>query len=386
MPETTYSYEEHAMMVSDIERKFRGLSNMVGNTPLLAISFRYRGERRTLYAKAENLNMTGSIKDRMALYILRQAYARGVLRPGAPIAEATSGNTGIAFAAVGRALGHPVTIFMPEWMSQERKDLIRSLGATVRLVSHAEGGFLGSIKLSEGFAANTPGAFLPKQFANEDNVAAHAESTGPEIWWQLRFHGVSPDAFVAGVGTGGTVMGVGNFLRQMKPAVKVYPLEPANSPTLSTGHKVGKHRIQGISDEFIPPIVKLGTLDDVICVDDGDAILMAQKLANQLGLGVGISSGANFLGALLAQEKLGRDAVVVTVLSDDNKKYLSTDLLREEPVKADFLTPQIELEACDAFKRVCHTCCDPVACGEGRNALDPELALAMPSCPWKPRF
>jgi cysteine synthase A len=180
-------------------------------------------------------------------------------------------------------------------------------------------------------------------------------------------------------------MGVGNFLRQMKPAVKIYPLEPANSPTLSTGHKVGKHRIQGISDEFIPPIVKLDSLDEVICVDDGDAILMAQKLANQLGLGVGISSGANFLGALLAQEKLGRDAVVVTVLCDDNKKYLSTDLLREEPIKADFLTPQIELEACDAFKRVCHTCCDPVACGEGRSALDPELALAMPSCPWKPR-
>jgi cysteine synthase A len=373
------------MIVSDIERKFRGLSNMVGNTPLLAISFRYRGERRTLYAKAENLNMTGSIKDRMALYILRQAYARGVLRPGAPIAEATSGNTGIAIAAVGRALGHPVTIFMPEWMSQERKDLIRSLGAHIRLVSHAEGGFLGSIKLSEEFAASTPGAFLPKQFANEDNVAAHCESTGPEIWWQLRFHGLSPDAFVAGVGTGGTVMGVGNFLRQMKPAVKIYPLEPANSPTLSTGHKVGKHRIQGISDEFIPPIVKLDSLDEVICVDDGDAILMAQKLANQLGLGVGISSGANFLGALLAQEKLGRDAVVVTVLCDDNKKYLSTDLLREEPIKADFLTPQIELEACDAFKRVCHTCCDPVACGEGRSALDPELALAMPSCPWKPR-
>ena len=369
----------------DISARVRGLSHLVGNTPLLAISCRYKGQRRTIYAKAENLNMTGSIKDRMALYILRQAYARGVLRPGAPIAEATSGNTGIAFAAVGRALGHPVTIFMPEWMSQERKDLIRSLGAQVRLVSHAEGGFLGSIKLSEEFAAATPGAFLPRQFANEDNVAAHMESTGPEIWWQLRFHGLSPDAFVAGVGTGGTVMGVGRFLRQMKPAVKVYPLEPANSPTLSTGHKVGKHRIQGISDEFIPPIVKLDTLDEVVCVDDGDAILMAQKLANQLGLGVGISSGANFLGALLVQEKLSPDAVVVTVLCDDNKKYLSTDLLREEPVKAGFLAPHVELETCDAFKRVCYTCCDPVACSEGAHTLDPELALAMPACPWKPR-
>ncbi len=364
--------------------RIRGLNHLVGNTPLLAIAFRYKGERRTVYAKAENLNMTGSIKDRMALYILRQAYARGVLQPGAPIAEATSGNTGIAFAAVGRALGHPVTIFMPEWMSQERKDLIRSLGARIRLVSHAEGGFLGSIKLSEEFAAATPGAFLPKQFANEDNVAAHMESTGPEIWWQLRFHGLSPDAFVAGVGTGGTVMGVGRFLRQMKPAVKVYPLEPANSPTLSTGHKVGKHRIQGISDEFIPPIVRLDALDEVVCVDDGDAILMAQKLANQLGLGVGISSGANFLGAVRVQEKLGPEAVVVTVLCDDNKKYLSTDLLREEPVRAEFVTPHIELETCDAFKRVCYTCCDPAACSDGRATLDPDLAMAMPACPWKP--
>jgi cysteine synthase A len=373
------------MSTTDIERKFRGLSNMVGNTPLLAIEFQYRGRRRVLYAKAENLNMTGSIKDRMALYILRQAYARGILAPGAAIAEATSGNTGIAFAAVGRALGHPVTIFMPEWMSQERKDLIRSLGAQVRLVSHTEGGFLGSIKLSEEFAAATPGAFLPKQFANEDNVAAHTETTGPEIWWQLRFHGLTPDAFVAGVGTGGTVMGVGQFLRQMKPAVKIYPMEPSNSPTMSTGYKVGKHRIQGISDEFIPSIVKLDSLDEVISVDDGDAILMAQKLANQLGLGVGISSGGNFLAALLVQEKLAPDAVVVTVFPDDNKKYLSTDLLREEPVKPDFLAPHIELETCDAFKRVCYTCCDPVACSESAGTLDSKLAMAMPSCPWKPR-
>ena len=340
------------MIPADIERRFRGLSHLVGNTPLLVIACRFRGEPRTLYAKAENLNLTGSIKDRMAVYILRQAYLRGILQPGAAIAEATSGNTGIAFAAVGRALGHPVTIFMPEWMSQERKDLIRSLGARVRLVSHEEGGFLGSIKLSEEFAARTPGVFLPRQFSNEDNVAAHMESTGPEIWWQLRHSGLRPDAFVAGVGTGGTVMGVGQFLRHVNPHVKVYPLEPANSPTLSTGHKVGKHRVQGISDEFIPPICKLDSLDEVVDVDDGDAILMAQKLANQLGLGVGISSGANFLGALLVQEKLGADAIVVTVFPDDNKKYLSTDLLHEEPVKADFLAPHVELELCDAFRRV----------------------------------
>ncbi len=385
-PRESYHQEgENVMKDPEVRSRFRGLSHLVGNTPLLAIACSFRGQKRVIYAKAEHLNLTGSIKDRMALYILRQAYARGILQPGAPIAEATSGNTGIAFAAVGRALGHPVTIFMPEWMSQERKDLIRSLGATVRLVSPADGGFLGSIRLSEAFAAATPGAFLPQQFANADNVAAHAESTGPEIWWQLRFHGLTPDAFVAGVGTGGTVMGVGTFLRQLRPQVRVYPMEPANSPTMSTGYKVGKHRIQGISDEFIPPIVKLDALDEVISVDDGDAIRMAQQLAHQLGLGVGISSGGNFLAALVVQEKLGPEAVVVTVFPDDNKKYLSTDLLREEPVKPDFLSPDVELHACDAFKRVCYTCCDPVACSESRSTLAPELVTAMPACPWRAR-
>lgn len=372
-----------AKLKRELQSRFSGLSHLVGNTPLLVISCRFRDRDCTIYAKAEHLNLTGSIKDRMALHIMRQGYARGILQPGAAVAEATSGNTGIAFAAVGRALGHPVIIFMPNWMSQERKDLIRSLGAQVRLVSHEEGGFLGSIRLSEEFAAQTPRAFLPKQFANEDNVAAHAETTGPEIWWQLRFHGLSPDAFVAGVGTGGTVMGVGQFLRQMHPQVKIYPMEPSNSPTMSTGHKVGKHRIQGLSDEFIPPIVKLDALDEVISVDDGDAILMAQKLANQLGLGVGISSGGNFLAALLVQEKLGPDAVVVTVFPDDNKKYLSTDLLREEPAKPDYLAPHVTLVACDAFKRVCYTCCDPVACSKGRNLHERELVTAMPSCPWR---
>ncbi len=308
--------------------------------------------------------MTGSIKDRMALHILRKGYQRGVLKPGAPIAEATSGNTGISFAALGRALGHPVTIFMPDWMSQERKDLIRSLGARIRLVSREEGGFLGSIRLSEDFAAQNAGCFLPEQFANEDNPEAHATTTGPEIWWQLRYRGLKPDAFVAGVGTGGTIMGVGSFLKAMHPSVKVHPLEPANSPTLSTGCKVGKHRIQGISDEFIPAILKLKELDPVIAVDDGDAILMAQKLAAQLGLGVGISSGANLLGALMAQDLLAPDAIVVTVFADDNKKYLSTDLMREEGAKDGFLAPQVELRGFESFKRSCAVCCDYEECAQ----------------------
>jgi len=350
------------MTALDIPRRIHDLGHLVGNTPLLEVHFTYKGQSRRIFAKAENLNMTGSIKDRMALHVLRRAYARGVLAPGAPIAEATSGNTGISFAALGRAMGHPVTIFMPDWMSQERKDLIRSFGATIRLVSKEEGGFLGSIKRSEELAATVPGCFLPCQFSNEDNVAAHMATTGPEIWWQLHFQGLVPDAFIAGVGTGGTIMGVGKYLREMHPAVKLHPLEPANSPTLSTGHKVGKHRIQGISDEFIPSIVKLDELDDVVAVDDGDAILMAQMLAARLGLGVGISSGANFLGALKVQEQLGPDAVVVTIFSDDNKKYLSTDLMREEPVKPDFLSPHITLDGFHACKRVCMTCCDEESC------------------------
>ncbi|BDU73448.1 PLP-dependent cysteine synthase family protein [Mesoterricola silvestris] len=349
------------MIPLDIPRRIHDLGHLVGNTPLLAVHFTYKGRERRIFAKAENLNMTGSIKDRMALHVLRRAYEVGALRPGMPMAEATSGNTGIAFSALGRALGHPVTIFMPDWMSQERKDLIRSLGATIRLVSREEGGFLGSIRLSEELAA-TSGCFLPCQFSNEDNVAAHMESTGPEIWWQLHFQGLVPDAFVAGVGTGGTIMGVGKFLRSQHPAVKLHPLEPSNSPTLSTGHKVGKHRIQGISDEFIPSIVKLDELDPVVGVDDGDSILMAQMLASKLGLGVGISSGANFLGALKVQEELGPDAVVVTIFSDDNKKYLSTDLMREEPVKAGFLSTGVELLGFEACRRVCRTCCDGDAC------------------------
>lgn len=339
----------------DFQQTFLAIGRLLGHTPLLALDFRYRGEPRRIYAKAESFNFTGSIKDRMAFHILRKAHQSGALAPGAPIAEATSGNTGISFAALGRVLGHPVTIFMPDWMSQERKQLIRSFGAEIRLVSAAEGGFLGSIRLSEEWAAETPGAFLPCQFANDANVEAHATTTGPEIWTQLSSEGLRPDAFVAGVGTGGTVMGVGRFLRSKDPRIRIHPMEPANSPTLRTGHKVGKHRIQGISDEFIPSIVKLDQLDEVVSVDDGDSILMAQKLAER-GLGVGISSGANFLAALMVQNQLGGDAVVVTVFSDSNKKYLSTDLMKEEPVKPGFLSPDVELIGIGRAIGVCPAC------------------------------
>jgi cysteine synthase A len=336
--------------------RFKGLARMVGNTPLLAIELTYRGQPRVLYAKSEQLNMTGSIKDRMALHILERAYAEGKISPGDAIAEATSGNTGISFAALGRALGHPVTIFMPDWMSRERVDLIHSLGARIVLVGREQGGFLGCIRLAEEMAAEHPRVFLPHQFSNQANLEAHESTTGPEIWWQLKANSLRVDAFVAGVGTGGTIMGVGRFLRSQAPSVRIHPLEPAESPTLSTGHRVGRHRIQGISDEFIPPIVELDKLDAVVTVHDGDAILMAQKLAAQLGLGVGISSGANLLGALKVQNQLGHDSVVVTVFPDDNKKYLSTDLLREEPSQEGYLAPETELTGFRAFSRVCATC------------------------------
>ena len=338
--------------------RFKQLKHMTGNTPLLAIRFLFRGKERVIYAKAEHLNMTGSIKDRMAFHILKKAYQEGRIQPGDTIAEATSGNTGISFAAIGRALGHQVVIFMPDWMSQERVALIKSLGAKIVPVRRDQGGFLGSIRMTEELAEQKPHIFLPAQFANEANIEAHEKTTGPEIWWQPYFHSIRPDAFVAGVGTGGTIMGVGKFLRQRNPTIKVHPLQPTESPTLSTGHKVGYHRIQGISDEFIPSILQLQRLDSVMSVHDGDAILMAQKLAAGLGLAVGISSGANFIGALIAQNELGYHAVVTTVFPDDNKKYLSTDLLREEPVKGSYLAPEVELLSYEALKRVCYTCFD----------------------------
>jgi len=324
---------------------------MVGNTPLLALQFRWKNREHTIYAKAEFLNLTGSIKDRMALHVLHAAYDSGDIRVGQTIAEATSGNTGIAFASIGRALGHPVVIYMPDWMSAERAALIRSFGARIEPVSKEQGGFLGSIQLCEALASERDDVFLPCQFSNRANVEAHRLSTGPEIAVQLERSGLQVSAFVAGVGTGGTAMGVGAYLKSKYPKVRVHPLEPAESPTLSTGIKRGRHRIQGISDEFVPAICNLKSLDAVIAIPDGDAILMAQKLASILGLGVGVSSGANFLGAVRALASYGDQAIIATVFCDDNKKYLSTDLIKEEPVKPGYLTPEIELLSYEALAR-----------------------------------
>ena len=364
----------------DTVARLEGISCLVGNTPLLAIRFSFRGCERTIYAKAEHLNLTGSIKDRMALHMLRRAYAGGGLRPGAPIVEATSGNTGISFAAIGRALGHTVTIFMPDYMSLERRALIGSFGAEIALVSAEQGGFRGSIRMAEDMAARLGDAFLPHQFSNEDNSEAHALATGPEIWWQLQSAFVRPDAFVAGVGTGGTIMGVGRYLRAKHPACRLHPVEPASSAVLSGGPG-GKHRIQGICDEFVPGIIDLRFLDEPVLVADGDAIRMAQKLAAELGLGVGISSGANLAGAVLVQERLGPEAVVATVFPDDNKKYLSTDLLHTEPVEDGYVSSGVSLLSYRSIRRSCHTCCDPSACTAapppGFDADDEPL----PACP-----
>ncbi|MDE1176763.1 MAG: cysteine synthase family protein [Edaphobacter sp.] len=323
--------------------QLEALSRLVGHTPLLEIALTIDGEPRRVFTKCEWKNLTGSIKDRMALHILREAYASGALRPGDCIVEATSGNTGISFSAMGRALGHKVVIFMPDWMSQERIRLMRSYGADVRLVSKAEGGFLGSIAMAEATAASSPNIFLPRQFSNLANVEAHRCGTALELCQQLATLDLRPDAFVAGVGTGGTVMGVGSYLREHVPHATVHPIEPAESPTLSTGTKVGHHRIQGISDEFIPQIVQLDRLDRTLAVSDGDAIRMAQRLCNELGLGVGISSGANLIGAVEVALAMGPDAVVATVFADDNKKYLSTDLTAEEPIREAHLTQRIQL-------------------------------------------
>ena len=337
--------------ITEIKDKIHGLWQMVGNTPMIRVSYRYReGKVQTILVKCEHYSLTGSIKDRMALYILQKAYEQDTIHSGDTIVEATSGNTGIAFASIGRNLGHPVRIIMPDWLSTERMAIIKSLGAEIQLVSKEQGGFLGSIKIAE-MMQHDKHVFLPRQFENNYNAEAHEKTTGREIGHTLLLEQIEPYAFIAGVGTGGTIMGVGKYLRTLYPDIKLHPLEPAESPTLSTGHKNGYHRIQGISDEFIPDILDLKSLDKIIQVNDGDAILMAQKLGAQLGLAVGISSGANLLGAIKVQQGNDTDKAVITVFPDSNKKYLSTDLVKEEPLKEGYLSPEIKLVGFHAFNK-----------------------------------
>lgn len=333
----------HVPDASETRRRFAEQHGLVGDTPLVGLDVRVDGRDLRIWAKDESRNLTGSIKDRMALFILEEAWRAGTWRPGDEIVEATSGNTGIAFAALGRRFGSPVRIFMPDWMSRERTLLLSSLGATIVPVSRAEGGFLGSIALADEWARAHPRSFRPQQFSNRANVEAHRRSTGPEIALALARRGLVPTAFVAGVGTGGTVMGVGQALRERFGRVAVHPLEPANSPTLRTGRREGVHRIQGISDEFIPEILDLAAVDRVVDVWDGDAILMAQGLSRELGLTFGISSGANLLGAIEIALEQGEGAVVATVLCDCNRKYLTGPLGEVESVLPGYVTPRVEL-------------------------------------------
>ena len=293
----------------------------IGNTPLIKINYKYKGKEEFVFAKLEAFNLSGSIKDRVAFYIVKEAYRRGELKKGMEIVEATSGNTGIALSAIGKFFGNPVHIFMPDWVSKERVKIMEMYGAKVSLISKEEGGFTKAVKESKEYAKKN-NAFLSNQFENKDNILAHYETTGNEIISSL---GEDVDAFVSGIGTGGTLIGVGKKIKEVNKNAKVYALEPHKMALISQNQIVGEHKIEGIGDEFIPKIIEENKeiIDDIILINDEDAINMSKKLAKELGLGVGISSGANLIASILLK---GNKKKIVTVFADDNKKYLSTDL------------------------------------------------------------
>lgn len=307
---------------------------LIGETPMIKIIYRLRDRQYQMYAKLEYYNLTGSIKDRMIEFALSKAKERGELHEGMPIVEATSGNTGISLAAFGAFQNHPVQIFMPDWVSHERKELMELFGAHVTLLSKEEGGFLTCIARAKEYAEKEH-AYLLGQFHNPDNVQAHYETSATEILNQVP----NVDAFVSGIGTGGTLIGIGKKLKE-KNNTKVVALEPEQMSLLKL-HTNGDHKIEGIGDEFLPDLVDLTIIDEVVTVNDEDAVNMARKLAQKLGLGVGISSGANFLGTVLIGEH--QHGTIVTVFPDDSKKYLSTTLVDEIDPNSNFLSNQIEL-------------------------------------------
>ena len=314
---------------------------VIGNTPMIKIKYRYKGKENYIYAKLEMFNITGSIKDRVAYYIIKNAKEKGSLKDNMPIIEATSGNTGISLSALGAYYKHPVYIFMPDWASKERIELMKLYGASITLISKEEGGFIKCVEEAKNLAQKLNG-FLANQFENEDNILAHYETTGKEILEQLE--GKKIGGFVSGVGTGGTLMGIGKRLKEIDNEIKIYALEPEKMPILSNGKILGQHKIEGIGDDFVPDIFKRNTRiieKDILLINDDDAINMARKLAKELGLGVGISSGANFIGAVLAQKNL--EGEMVTVFADDNKKYLSTDLGKNIGNNNQFLSNNVKL-------------------------------------------
>jgi len=287
---------------------------LIGNTPLV----RLHGGR--VYAKAEFLNPGGSIKDRVAVAMIEGAERDGRLKSDPIIVEPTSGNTGIGIALVGRLKGYAVRIVMPEGMSEERKKLIRALGADLVLTPDEEG-IAGAVERTRAMAAEDERVFVPQQFENPDNPRVHYENTGPELWRQL---GGDISCFVAGVGSGGTLQGVGKFLKEHRPGTRIIAVEPKNVSAL-LGHEPGLHQIQGIGDGFVPAILDVSLVDDVIEVSDDDAIEMTRHLSRDHGLLVGISSGANVWAARQLED--GVQGNIATVLPDRAERYFSTALL-----------------------------------------------------------
>lgn len=313
------------------------MSIKIGNTPLIRIKYKYNNKKEHIYTKLESYNLTGSIKDRVAYYIIKRAYDEEKLKKGMTIVEATSGNTGIALAAMGAYFGNPVHIFMPDWVSKERISLMQMYNATVTLISKEQGGFKRAISEAEKYAKQN-NAFLSNQFENENNVLAHYETTSREIIDDLNGN---ISGFVSGIGTGGTLMGVAKRLKQINDDIKIYALEPDKMPLLSQNKIIANHKIEGIGDDFIPQIVNKKMIDKIILVNDDDSINMARKIALSLGIGVGISSGANMIASILAKEENAGN--IVTVFPDDNKKYISTDLSKAIEKNEDFISNQVQI-------------------------------------------
>jgi cysteine synthase A len=311
----------------------RSVLDFIGNTPMMELSVEHDGRPWRFFAKLEFMNPTGSVKDRIAHYIVERAEERGELKPDSVIVEATSGNTGIGLAMVCAVKGYKLIIVMPEHMSAERRKIMTGLGAELCLTPTADS-FAGARARAEAMATKDPKVFLTRQFQNDDNIACHYRTTGVEILRQLA--GTRIDAFVAGVGTGGTLMGVGRRLREINPNVRLVAVEPTEAAILSGGVSVAAHPIAGIGDGFVPEIVDIKLLDWVEAVPGAEAVRMARHVGARYGMMVGVSSGANVLAAIAALRKLGPEANVVTVLPDRSERYFSTDLYqskREEIVR-----------------------------------------------------
>lgn len=302
-----------------MEKVADSVLELIGNTPLISLQ-KMTGMK--IYAKAEFLNPGGSIKDRVALNMIEQAEKRGQLKPGMTIMEPTSGNTGIGIALVGVQKGYRVVIVMPENMSEERKKIIKALGAEL-VLTPAKESIEGCLKEVRKRVEEDPGIYVPQQFENEDNPKIHYMTTAVEIWNQLNG---KIDIFVSGLGSGGTLCGVGRFLKERNPDAIVIAVEPKNVSAL-LGHEPGLHKIQGIGDGFIPPVLDTSLVDEVVEVSDDNAIETARNLARVQGLLVGTSSGANVWAAQQAAKKYGKDAVVATILADRAERYFSTALI-----------------------------------------------------------